>query len=435
MENMQYDRYDARDGYAPEREEKKGAGRFWLRVVCAALVIGLLGGGVMYLVAPKAQDAPAVASAGAPEIRRAAVPSVTVQRAMTGSDLLLTSVTSAGEEIKPGTVASVAENAMPAMVAITAKTVQEVRSYFGGGYRTYEADASGSGIIVGQTDTELLIATNYHVVENTNGLTVAFVDDSAAPAVIKGSDRLNDLAVISVELSAIGKDTLDAIRIIEIGDSDALVLGEQVVAIGNALGYGQSVTSGYISALDREVTLDGVTKKLIQTDAAINPGNSGGALLNMKGQLIGINEAKSSANAVEGMGYAIPVATAEPIITNLMNRVTRSKVSEDQACFMGISCMDVSEEARRFYGLPAGAYVADVTDDSPAAKAGIIKGDIITRFDGISLSSSTELIDTLTYYAAGETIQLTVARSNRGVYEEEELTITLGSKAEMTKAS
>ena len=435
MENMQFDqenayRDDAREGRYPEREEKRGAGRFWLRVVCAALVIGLLGGGVMYMIAPKAQEAPKVASAGT-----VAIPKISVQRAMGAGDILLTSTTSAGEEIRPGTVASVAENAMPAMVAITSKTVQEVRSFFGGGFQTYEADASGSGIIVGQTDSELLIATNYHVVENTNGLTVAFVDDSAAPAVIKGSDRLNDLAVISVELSAIGKDTLDAIRIIEIGDSDALVLGEQVVAIGNALGYGQSVTSGYVSALNREITIDGVTKKLIQTDAAINPGNSGGALLNMKGQLIGINEAKSSMNAVEGMGYAIPVATAEPIITNLMNRVTRAKVSEEQACFMGISCMDVSEEARRFYGLPAGAYVAEVSKDSPADKAGIIKGDIITRFDGISLSSSSELLDTLTYYAAGETVQLTVARSNRGVYEEEDLTITLGSKAEMAKAS
>ncbi len=435
MENMQFDqenayRDDAREGRYPEREEKRGAGRFWLRVVCAALVIGLLGGGVMYMIAPKAQEAPKVASAGT-----VAIPKISVQRAMGAGDILLTSTTSAGEEIRPGTVASVAENAMPAMVAITSKTVQEVRSFFGGGFQTYEADASGSGIIVGQTDSELLIATNYHVVENTNGLTVAFVDDSAAPAVIKGSDRLNDLAVISVELSAIGKDTLDAIRIIEIGDSNALVLGEQVVAIGNALGYGQSVTSGYVSALNREITIDGVTKKLIQTDAAINPGNSGGALLNMKGQLIGINEAKSSMNAVEGMGYAIPVATAEPIITNLMNRVTRAKVSEEQACFMGISCMDVSEEARRFYGLPAGAYVAEVSKDSPADKAGIIKGDIITRFDGISLSSSSELLDTLTYYAAGETVQLTVARSNRGVYEEEDLTITLGSKAEMAKAS
>ena len=435
MENMQFDqenayRDDAREGRYPEREEKRGAGRFWLRVVCAALVIGLLGGGVTYMIAPKAQEAPKVASAGT-----VAIPKISVQRAMGAGDILLTSTTSAGEEIRPGTVASVAENAMPAMVAITSKTVQEVRSFFGGGFQTYEADASGSGIIVGQTDSELLIATNYHVVENTNGLTVAFVDDSAAPAVIKGSDRLNDLAVISVELSAIGKDTLDAIRIIEIGDSEALVLGEQVVAIGNALGYGQSVTSGYVSALNREITIDGVTKKLIQTDAAINPGNSGGALLNMKGQLIGINEAKSSMNAVEGMGYAIPVATAEPIITNLMNRVTRAKVSEEQACFMGISCMDVSEEARRFYGLPAGAYVAEVTPDSPAAKAGIIKGDIITRFDGISLSSSSELIDTLTYYAAGETVGLTVARSNRGIYEEEDLTIVLGSKAEMAKAS
>ena len=435
MENMQFDqenayRDDAREGRYPEREEKRGAGRFWLRVVCAALVIGLLGGGVTYMIAPKAQEAPKVASAGT-----VAIPKISVQRAMGAGDILLTSTTSAGEEIRPGTVASVAENAMPAMVAITSKTVQEVRSFFGGGFQTYEADASGSGIIVGQTDSELLIATNYHVVENSNGLTVAFVDDSAAPAVIKGSDRLNDLAVISVELSAIGKDTLDAIRIIEIGDSNALVLGEQVVAIGNALGYGQSVTSGYVSALNREITIDGVTKKLIQTDAAINPGNSGGALLNMKGQLIGINEAKSSMNAVEGMGYAIPVATAEPIITNLMNRVTRAKVSEEQACFMGISCMDVSEEARRFYGLPAGAYVAEVSKDSPADKAGIIKGDIITRFDGISLSSSSELLDTLTYYAAGETVQLTVARSNRGVYEEEDLTITLGSKAEMAKAS
>ena len=333
----------------------------------------------------------------------------------------------AQSETSDNTVASVASTCMPSVVAISNISVQEVQNYFGG-TQSYESESSGSGIIVGQNDTELLIATNNHVISGANSITVTFIDEESVEAQVKGTDSDNDLAVVSVKLSDMKEDTISQIKVATLGDSSELVVGEQVVAIGNALGYGQSVTSGYVSALDREVTVDNVTAKLIQTDAAINPGNSGGALLNMKGELIGINAVKFASSDVEGMGYAIPVSTAEPILNELMSRETRTKVDDDQASYLGITCRNVTSEIQEMYNLPSGVYVDTVTEGSAAEKAGMIKGDIISKFDGLTISSYDELVNNLEYYAAGETVTIIVMRAENGEYKEVELSVTLDKK-------
>lgn len=328
------------------------------------------------------------------------------------------------------TVAQVAERCMPAMVSITATSITEVQNYFGFGSQNYESTSSGSGIIVDQNDTELLIATNNHVVAGATTLTVSFADDALVEATVKGTDAENDLAVVSVKLSDVSADTLNTIKVIQIGDSDSLAVGDQVVAIGNALGYGQSVSSGWVSALNREVSIDNITLSLIQTDAAINPGNSGGALLNMKGELIGINESKYSDTSVEGMGYAIPVSTATPILSELMSKETRYKVGEENASYIGITCKDISSDFASMYGVPTGVYVDSVEENGPAAQAGIQKGDIITKFDGTKLSSYTDLVGALDYYAAGELVEVTFVRADNGEYKEQTVLLTLGSANE-----
>lgn len=327
-------------------------------------------------------------------------------------------------------VSDIADAAMPSIVSITNKSVQEVENYFDmfgmGGYtQEQEVENVGSGIIVGENDTELLIVTNNHVIENADTLSVSFVDNEVCEAVVKGTDSENDLAVVAVNLSDIKDDTMSQVRAIQVGDSDSLKVGEQVVAIGNALGYGQSVTTGIVSASDRQI--DGVSCELIQTDAAINPGNSGGALLNMQGQLVGINSAKLASTEVEGMGYAIPVSVAQPIMENLMSRETREKVSDDQAASIGIQGVDVSSETAETYGMPQGAYVASVNEGSAAEKAGLKEGMIITKFDGTSISSMSELKNQLAYYAAGETVTITAEVADNGEYKEQELEITLDS--------
>ena len=327
-------------------------------------------------------------------------------------------------------VADIAEGAMPAIVAITNKSVQEVQSYFsmfgrGSGVQEQEVESQGSGIIIGQNDEELLIATNNHVVADADTLSACFIDDQVYEAAVKGTDVENDLAVIAVKLSDISADTMSKIKIAEIGDSDSLKVGQQVVAIGNALGYGQSVTTGIVSAVNRQVGDSDSENGFIQTDAAINPGNSGGALLNMQGQLIGINSAKLASTEVEGMGYAIPVSTASPIIENLMNRTTRTKVSEEQASALGISGQTVDSNTSKTYGIPQGVYVAEVNQGSAAQTAGLQVGSIITKFDGTSVQSIEELKNQLTYYAAGETVEITVKVADNGEYVEKTLTITL----------
>lgn len=350
-----------------------------------------------------------------------------------------------------GTVAAVAQASMPSVVAITTVSVQEIPSFFGYSSRQYKSASTGSGIIVGDNDDELLIATNNHVVDGATTLSVCFIGDDvtnaetetvnagdngdlnvedAVSAKIKGTDADNDLAVVAVKKSDIPEDTLNQIKIAQIGSSDDLAVGQQVVAIGNALGYGQSVTSGWISALNRTISTDDGTNStgLIQTDAAINPGNSGGALLNMKGELIGINSAKYADSAVEGMGYAIPISKAKPILEELMNRETREKVDSSKKGYLGVSLANLTTEAIEMYNMPTGAFVRNVEDDSPAQEAGICKGDIIVKFDGQKVSDGDDLLDKLQYYKSGEKIEAVIARATNGEYEENTVELTLGTR-------
>ena len=304
----------------------------------------------------------------------------------------------------------------------------ETANVFGQQY-TQEEAASGSGIIVGKTDDELLIVSNNHVVESADTLTVTFIDGSEAQAQVKGLDSDMDLAVIAVSLNDLSDDTKNAITVATLGSSDDLKLGEPVIAIGNALGYGQSVTNGIVSALNREITLEnGSTGTFIQTNAAINPGNSGGALLNMNGEVIGINSNKIGGTAVEGMGYAIPITSASPIIADLMERQTRTKVAEDEVGYIGISLREVTSQISQMYNMPEGIYVVSVEEGSAAANAGIMKGDIITKFDGSSISSYSDLQKTLQYYAVGDSVTVTVQRPQNGEYVSIELNLTLGSR-------
>ena len=350
-----------------------------------------------------------------------------------------------------GTVAAVAQASMPSVVAITTVSVQEIPSFFGYSSHQYKSASTGSGIIVGDNDDELLIATNNHVVDGATTLSVCFIGDDVAnaetetvnagdngdlnvedavSAKIKGTDADNDLAVVAVKKSDIPEDTLNQIKIAQIGSSDDLAVGQQVVAIGNALGYGQSVTSGWISALNRTISTDDGTNStgLIQTDAAINPGNSGGALLNMKGELIGINSAKYADSAVEGMGYAIPISKAKPILEELMNRETREKVDSSKKGYLGVSLANLTTEAIEMYNMPTGAFVRSVEDDSPAQEAGICKGDIIVKFDGQKVSDGYDLLDKLQYYKSGEKIEAVIARATNGEYEENTIELTLGTR-------
>ena len=324
-------------------------------------------------------------------------------------------------------VSDVVEKVMPAMVSIV-NNFTETANVFGQQY-TQEEAASGSGIIVGKTDDELLIVSNNHVVESADTLTVTFIDGSEAQAQVKGLDSDMDLAVIAVSLNDLSDDTKNAITVATLGSSDDLKLGEPVIAIGNALGYGQSVTNGIVSALNREITLEnGSTGTFIQTNAAINPGNSGGALLNMNGEVIGINSNKIGGTTVEGMGYAIPITSASPIIADLMERQTRTKVAEDEVGYIGISLQEVTSQISQMYNMPEGIYVVSVEEGSAAANAGIMKGDIITKFDGSSISSYSDLQKTLQYYAAGDSVTVTVQRPQNGEYVSIELNLTLGSR-------
>lgn len=334
-------------------------------------------------------------------------------------------------------VSGVAQAVMPAVVSITNRSVNEVQDLFGmygmygfgsGRTYTYENESAGSGIIIGQNEDELLICTNNHVVEGATEITVGFVDNEVYEAVVKGTDASNDLAVVAVSLDDISDDTMDQIKIAEIGDSDELLVGEQVVAIGNALGYGQSVTTGIVSALDRTIDLDGYQTELIQTDAAINPGNSGGALLDMNGCVIGINSAKAAQSGVEGMGYAIPISYAKPILEDLMNKKTRTEtVDEEDSAFIGIVGESVSDEMSEIYGIPKGIFLTEVQEDSPAADAGLKRGDVIIKFDGSSVRSMSDLKEMLAYYAAGEEVPVTISYQDDGEYVEEKVTVTLGA--------
>lgn len=475
QEQKQQQSYNAYQFTAPEskkpnRSGKKlnGQGRKFGTVVATAVVFGLVASAVF-------QGTNYVGSKLNPQEKK----SVQVQSTQTISQNKSTDSEESVSGSTEGTssVSQVAKNAMPSIVSIVGVSVQEIPQiyqYFGYGQQQ-ETQSSGSGIIVGQNDTELLIATNNHVVSGTNSLTVCFtnqdgsavtgngdvektsaegesgstnqegqdsslddVQSGAVSAQIKGTDADNDLAVISVKLEDIPEDVLSEIKVATIGDSDSLQMGEQVVAIGNALGYGQSVTSGYVSALNRQVSSDDTDGTFIQTDAAINPGNSGGALLNMKGELIGINSAKIASDEVEGMGFAIPISKAEPILDEMMNQETRYKVEdEDKAAYIGITCENVTSDVNQMYGIPQGVYVDTVVEGGPAEEAGIKKGDVITKIDGTAIDAYKDLVDRLEYYEAGETVELEVYRAQDGEYNAQKISVTLGAKkdAPSTNAS
>ena len=366
------------------------------------------------------------------------------------TSLLKTTAVSGSSNTGSLDVSDITTSAMPSIVAITNKSVQEVQDYFSqfgfggqGQTQTQETESQGSGIIIGKNDSELLMVTNNHVVEGADTLSVCFIDNQVYEAAIKGTDPENDLAVIAVPLDSISDDTMSQIAVASIGDSDSLKVGEQVVAIGNALGYGQSVTTGIVSAVNRTLSSDSSDTQdsnsssddsssatYIQTDAAINPGNSGGALLNMNGEVIGINSAKLASTEVEGMGYAIPISRVSDIIDNLMNQTTRTKVDSDKQGTIGIKGINVTSDVQEKYGLPEGIYVSEVTSGSAADKAGITSGSVITKFDGKSVTDIESLQDLLQYYEAGETVELTLQVPDGDSYKEKTVSITLGSKSD-----
>ena len=325
-------------------------------------------------------------------------------------------------------VTELAKNNLPCVVSITNTSVKQLRDMWGNGIREYENVSRGSGIIIGETDDELLIATNSHVVNGADSITVGFVDSEIYDATVKGEDSEIDLAVIGIKMSDIKKSTLDEIKIAVIGDSSALSVGEQVVAIGNAVGYGQSVTTGIVSALNRDIPDDDAEMCYIQTDAAINPGNSGGALLNMKGEVIGINTAKIMSTYVEGMGYAIPMDTANPTIEALMNRKTREKVDDEKAGYIGITGVSVDSQTSKMYDIPEGIYLQEVIKGGPADEAGMLKGDIIKKFDGVSVTTIADLRSKLDYYEAGEKVDFIICRQENGEYVEKTVTVKLESR-------
>lgn len=335
-------------------------------------------------------------------------------------------------------VSGVVEQVMPSLVSITNMSVQEVQSFFGG-YHQQESESAGSGIIISQTDEELLMVTNNHVVEGSQTLTVTFADGTSLEANIKGTNADYDVAVISVPMSEISKDTMDAIAVATLGDSTKLNIGEPAIVIGNALGYGQSVTTGVISAVNREsTTIDESTGeevtngvKLIQTDAAINPGNSGGALVNANGEVIGISSSKLAGTMVEGMGYAIPISDVSDIISDLMSRETKTKVSENEQGYLGITGFDVDAQSAERYHMPTGVYVESVVKNGGAEKAGIMKGNIITGLEGVNIDNMESLQRELQYYAKGDTVAVTIQiPENNGEYTEKTVEVTLGKKAE-----
>lgn len=409
-----------------EKKERTGA-PYWKKAIAAAslgIFFGVFAGLGFYVVQNVSGPDKTTEVSEATEAVSDAAQSVTETAQSSSQTTLNQSVTTVTSD-----VSDMVSNVMPSIVSIT-NHYTETMSYFGQAM-TNEADASGSGIIVGQNDTELLIVTNYHVVEGADSLKVQFNEGSEAEAFLKGSDSDMDLAVLAVPMDSIEASTLQQISVATLGDSDSLVVGEPAIAIGNALGYGQSVTTGVISALNRSIELsDGSTGTFIQTDAAINPGNSGGALLNVEGEVIGINSNKIGGSTVEGMGYAIPISAANPIIADLMLKETKSKVAEEERGYLGISGISVTEEVSQAYGMPEGVYIAQVYDNTAASAAGLQKGDIITEFDGDKITSMDDLQKELEFYAKGNTVKVTVMTVQAGGYESKTVEITLGNKVQ-----
>ena len=408
------------------KSRKKGSA--FKRIVgisAAALLFGTIAGGTMFGVNNLAtslmetEEESTELSKKAPEVS-----SVELKEASTAVTTANNS-SSALADVSP-----IAESAMPSVVAIKGTTSVETYSWFGEG-QTYDTPSSGSGIIIGKNDTELLVVTNNHVVEDTKDLSVVFIDNEEVKASVKGRDSENDIAIIAVKLEDIKSETLEKIAVARMGDSDELKVGQGVVAIGNALGYGQSVTVGYVSAIDREVTTkDSSIKNLLQTDAAINPGNSGGALLNMSGEVIGINTAKYASTEVEGMGYAIPISKVKDIISELSSKETRSdKVDENSQGYLGIQGKNIGEDVAEAYDMPRGIYVYKIVENSLAADSDLREKDIITKVDSQSVKNMEELKDILSYYQSGEKVKLTVQRLKDSEYEEKEIEITLSDRS------
>ncbi len=385
-------------------------------VTAAALLFGAVSGGTMYGVNRAANTLFPYQSTQASASTETIGQTSQVPAANTS--------TTSGNGVVIEDVSAIVDATLPSVVSITNTQVYQSNSWFGQS-QTYEVPSSGSGIIVGQNDSELLIVTNNHVVSDSEGLTVTFADESTADAAIKGTDSEADLAVIAVPLDKISADTKGKIKAATLGDSDALKMGQGVIAIGNALGLGQSVTVGHVSALNREIQVDDTTKTVIQTDAAINPGNSGGALLNSKGEVIGINEAKYADTSVEGVGYAIPISKAKEIIDDLMTRTTKIAVSESEQGYLGIQLQNIDESMAKMYGMPQGVYVYKIMEDSAAAGSNLHEKDIITKLDGEKISNYADLAKLLTYYKSGDTVTLTVQSLVDGSYQEREVQVTL----------
>ena len=404
-----------------EKRERKpgGFGRKLLKCTALALVFGLVAGGVMvgvqYAATPWLKDKQKEYTTGQPTIS-----------SENNSNIESTAISNTYVAVD---VSDIVDEVMPSIVAITNISETEYRSFWGS--QVYESSSAGSGIIVSSDDEYLYIATNNHVIDGAKSLTVTFVNDATVSAEVKGADPSIDLAVVKVALKSIESATMDVIKMATLGDSGTLRVGEASIAIGNALGYGQTVTMGVISALNREVTVadsnssTGYTAELIQTDAAINPGNSGGALLNSRGEVVGINSVKYADTSVEGIGYAIPMSTAAPIIEEL---ITKEKVDDSNQSYLGIGGIDVTSDVSSTYNMPTGVYVAQVFENTAAEQGGIIPGDIITKFDGKTITSMEALTSTLQYYAAGSTVEITVMRAHNGQYQEQVLEIVLGKK-------
>lgn len=410
-----------------EKRRKNGLTRKVAGITAAALLFGTVSGGTMVGI-NKIADSFGPATYPLVSSQAAVEDSTTEAQTSAGASASGNSVV-AGNAVALD-VSAIVKSAMPSVVAINNTMLYQSNNWWGMS-QTYEVPSSGSGIIIGQNDEELLIATNNHVVEDSENLSVVFIDDTSVNASIKGTDADSDLAVIAVALKDIPEDTLSQISVAKLGDSDALEVGQGVVAIGNALGYGQSVTVGYVSALNREVKADNtVTRNLLQTDAAINPGNSGGALLNMKGEVIGINAAKYSSTDVEGIGYAIPISKAQEILSTLMTQRTKNQtVAEGEEGYLGIQGLTVDDSMVKQQDMPAGVFVYGIIDGGAAANSDLRKRDIIVKFDGQSVKSMAALQDLLKYYKAGETVELGVKSLENGEYVDRTVTITLGTKA------
>ncbi|MCR4842739.1 MAG: trypsin-like peptidase domain-containing protein [Eubacterium sp.] len=393
-------------------------GKFFGKVIAAALVFGLVAS-VTFTSANSLLGTTSTSETSSDSSSSGGGATVTSTSSDESADA--TTTESSSSSSSSSDVSSVVAEAMPSIVSVTSIYQSSGMYAFG---ESESSTAAGSGIIVAETDDTLYIVTNNHVVEDADAVSVTFVDDQEVTAEIKGTDSSNDLAVLSVSKSDMESSTLSAISVATLGDSDELEVGETAIAIGNALGYGQSVTTGIISALDREVTIDNVTSSLIQTDAAINPGNSGGALLNSDGEVIGINSAKYSDTDVEGMGYAIPISTAIPIINELIEKET---VSAENQAYLGITGVDVSSEVAMMYNMSEGVYVSGVVEGSAAESAGLQVGDILTSFDGQTITSMSQLQELMTYYEAGTTVEIVVQRAEQGQYVETTLSVKLGS--------